>query len=64
VPCGAWRVPTAQYLNADWKWLPGTSLVFLPRVEDFGDYVFNFEVGASASITTASPGRVWQWIAI
>jgi putative salt-induced outer membrane protein YdiY len=27
------------------------SVEYLPRVEDFGDYVINFEIGASAAIT-------------
>lgn len=31
---------------------------YLPRVEDFGDYVFNFEVGASAAITKSVDLRV------
>jgi len=31
---------------------------FLPRVENFGDYVFNFEIGASAAITKSVDLRV------
>lgn len=34
------------------------SAEFLPRLEDFGDYVFNFEIGVSAAISKALDLRV------